>query len=147
MNARFTRAAVVAEARRWIGTPYLHQASLRGIGCDCLGLVRGVWRQLVGDEPEAPGAYSPDWAEAGQAERLLGAAARHLILLEAGAAGPGDVVLFRWRSGLPAKHAAILGGAATMIHAHDGAAVCEVAFAPWWQRHAAHAFSFPGAGN
>ena len=29
---------------RWIGTPYRHQASLKGVGCDCLGLVRGVWR-------------------------------------------------------------------------------------------------------
>jgi hypothetical protein len=31
-----------------------------------------------------------------------------------------------------------------MIHAHDGAAVCEVAFTPWWRRHLAHAFRFPG---
>jgi hypothetical protein len=28
-------------ARGWIGTPYLHQASRRGAGADCLGLVRG----------------------------------------------------------------------------------------------------------
>ena len=38
------RARVVAEARMWIGTPYVHQASALGAGCDCLGLVRGVWR-------------------------------------------------------------------------------------------------------
>ncbi len=49
-----TRAAIVVTARLWIGTPYLHQASLRGIGCDCLGLLRGVWRDLYGPEPEAP---------------------------------------------------------------------------------------------
>ena len=34
--------AVIAAARGWIGTPYLHQASLKGVGTDCLGLVRGV---------------------------------------------------------------------------------------------------------
>ena len=41
-----TRAAIVAEARAWIGTRYRHQASVKGVGCDCLGLVRGVWRAL-----------------------------------------------------------------------------------------------------
>ena len=57
-----SRAAIIAEARGWIGTPYCHQASLKGAGCDCLGLIRGVWRALYGAEPEAPGPYSPNWA-------------------------------------------------------------------------------------
>jgi NlpC/P60 family putative phage cell wall peptidase len=48
-----TRTTIVAEARSWIGTPYRHQASLKGVGCDCLGLVRGVWRAVLGAEPEA----------------------------------------------------------------------------------------------
>ncbi|MGR3492459.1 MAG: peptidase P60, partial [Shimia sp.] len=52
-----------AEARRWIGTPYHHRASLRGVGCDCLGLIRGVWRAVVGEEPWELPAYAPDWAE------------------------------------------------------------------------------------
>lgn len=52
------REEIVAEARRWIGTPYRHQASLCGVGCDCLGLLRGVWRALIGPEPERIGAYS-----------------------------------------------------------------------------------------
>jgi NlpC/P60 family putative phage cell wall peptidase len=39
-----TRIRIGAEARAWIGTPDRHQASLKGMGCDCLGLVRGVWR-------------------------------------------------------------------------------------------------------
>jgi hypothetical protein len=43
-----------------------------------------------------------------------------------------------------AKHAAILSGDDTMIHAHDGAAVAEVTFAPWWRRRLAYAFRFPG---
>ncbi len=33
---------VAAEAMSWAGTPFAHQASLRGVGCDCGGLVRGV---------------------------------------------------------------------------------------------------------
>ncbi|MDA3887796.1 MAG: peptidase, partial [Allgaiera sp.] len=42
---------VVAIARFWLGTPYHDQASLRDVGCDCLGLARGVWREVVGPEP------------------------------------------------------------------------------------------------
>src|SRR5262249_34925030 len=60
----YTRDDIVAEARRWIGTPYPHQASVRGIGTDCLGLVRGVWRALHGPEAEVVPAYARDWAEA-----------------------------------------------------------------------------------
>ena len=45
--------AVVERARAWIGTPYRHQASCRGAGTDCLGLLRGLWREMLGPEPEA----------------------------------------------------------------------------------------------
>ena len=98
------RAAVVAAARGWLGTPYRHQASVRGEGADCLGLVRGVWRELVGDEPEAPPAYQPDWAEVGGEETLLAAARRWLTEVPVEAAALGDVVLFRMALGCPAKH-------------------------------------------
>ena len=47
MTHTLSRAAIVAEARAWIGTRYCHQASVKGVGCDCLGLVRGVWRACV----------------------------------------------------------------------------------------------------
>ncbi len=137
------RAEIVAAARGWIGTPYRHQASLKGVGCDCLGLLRGVWREVSGSEPERPPPYAPDWAEAGGAETLAAAARRHLVEVAPDAFAAGDVLLFRWRAGLPAKHCAIAASLATMIHAHDGAAVCEVALAPWWRRHLAHAFRFP----
>ena len=57
---------------------------------------------------------------------------------------PGDVLLFRWRSNFTAKHAAIVTASDHMVHAHDGAAVAEVAIAPWWRRRLAFAFRFPG---
>jgi NlpC/P60 family putative phage cell wall peptidase len=138
------RAEIVDAARLWLGTPYHHQASLRGVGCDCLGLVRGVWRELCGAEPEPPPPYSPSWAESLGQETLALAAARHLRPLPVTDVRPGDVLLFRWREHLPAKHCAILSGPEAIIHAHDGAAVAEVAFTPWWRRHLSHAFSFPG---
>ena len=134
---------IVTEARSWIGTPYRHQASLKGIGCDCLGLLRGVWRGVLGQEPELPPPYSPDWAEAG-ADTLVAAARRYLTEIDRRDLAPGDVLLFRWRDTLPAKHCAVVASPGSMIHAHEGASVVEVALCPWWRRHLAHAFRFPG---
>jgi len=147
--------AALGEARRWLGTPYRHQASLRGIGCDCLGLLRGVWRGLYGDEPEAVPPYSGTWAESATPgiDPLTEAALRHLVPV----AGPlvevmpraGDVLLFAFRRHLPARHCAIATGDAAMIHAHDGAVVAEVALTGWWRRHMTGVFRFPegGAGS
>jgi NlpC/P60 family putative phage cell wall peptidase len=143
-DAPIARGAIVAEARGWIGTPYRHQASLKGIGCDCLGLVRGVWRALLGSEPRRAPPYSRDWAEASGDETLARAARAHLVEIDAQTFAPGDVLLFRWRARFPAKHAAIVTAPDRMVHAHDGVAVAEVAIAPWWRRRLAYAFRFPG---
>jgi NlpC/P60 family putative phage cell wall peptidase len=136
---------IITEARSWIGTPYRHQASQKGIGCDCLGLLRGVWRASMGEQPEMPPPYSPDWAEATGAETLRDAARRHLVEIDPGAFQPGDVLLFRWRDHVPAKHCGIATAPNMMVHAHNGASVAEVAITPWWRRHLAYAFRFPHA--
>ncbi len=140
---------VVAEARAWAGTPYRHQASLKGVGCDCLGLLRGVWRGVLGPEPEQAPPYAAAWAESAAGDDPLAEAARrHLVPvptpLPVYVPQGGDVLLFAFRAHLPAKHCAIATGPAAMIHAHDGAAVTEVALTPWWRRHLAHASRFPG---
>jgi len=145
MIEQILRPRLIAEAREWIGTPYLHRASCKGQGADCLGLVRGVWRAVLGDEPVPLPAYAPDWAEATRAEQMMQAANLHLVPVELAEMAPGDVLLFRWRAHLPAKHAAILVTADRMVHAHDGAAVAEVFLAPWWRRRLAGVFAFPGA--
>jgi NlpC/P60 family putative phage cell wall peptidase len=136
---------VVDIARSWIGTPYHHQASLKRVGTDCFGLIRGVWRELygVGDDPEKMPPYSWDWAEAKDEETMLLAARRHLIEVPIEAAGAGDVMLFRYRDGYNAKHSAVLTGGGRMVHAAQGAATCEVHLGDWWLRHAAGAFMFP----
>ncbi|MFC0283057.1 DUF6950 family protein [Camelimonas abortus] len=137
------RRRIVAEARSWLGTPYLHQGACKDVGCDCLGLARGVWRAVYGAEPESPPPYAPDWAEARGAETLLAAARRHMRETPLQDAQPGDLLLFRFRAGAPARHCAILTGPQTMIHAHDGAGVVEVALTPWWRRRAVFCFVFP----
>lgn len=139
-----SREAIVVEARSWLLTPYRHQASVRGVGADCLGLVRGVWRGVIGGEPQVTPAYTPDWAEALGEETLLEAARLHLREIAPGAARAGDVLLFRMGLGSVAKHAAIVTGGDTIIHAYWGRAVCETRLVPWWRRRIAAAFQFPG---
>ena len=140
MNAR--REVIVEAARGWIGTPYRHQASLQHVGCDCLGLLRGVWRSCVGPEPELVPPYTPDWAEAQGEEALLAAALRWFVPVSE-AFQAGDVLLFRWRDDVPAKHVGIATSPTTMIHAHEGACVCEVSIGSAWRRRLVQAFSFP----
>lgn len=139
------RDAALAEAERWIGTPYRHQGSMRGVGCDCLGLVRGIWRALYGTEPEMGGAYAPDWAEATGEDRLFDAACRYMIRIEAGVAEAGDAVLFRWRPHLPAKHIAILSGDGWIIHAYQRHAVARSPLVAGWKKRIAGYFAFPPA--
>lgn len=136
-------AAVVAAARLWLGTPYLHQASCRGVGVDCLGLIRGIWRDLYGGEPERMPNYSADWAEAQGLETLRDAAARWMSPVAPEAAAPGDILLFRWRAHLPAKHVAVLSDKVRFIHACEGIPVSEVALSGWWRRRIAYVFRFP----
>jgi NlpC/P60 family putative phage cell wall peptidase len=137
------RLRVVEIARQWIGTPYHHQASAKGIGTDCLGLVRGVWRELYGFDAEVPPAYSRDWAEASGIETMLAAASRHLIAIEREQLAGGDVVVFRIRPGMVAKHSGLMTSATTMIHAMEGGPVSEVAVTNWWRRRIAAGFQFP----
>lgn len=136
---------VVAAARGWIGTPYLHQASCRGAGTDCLGLLRGVWREVLGAEPEALPAYTADWAEPSGREVLIEAAGR-LLLPAPGALAAGDVLLFRMREGAVAKHLGIAsrgGGEAGFIHAYTGHGVIESPLSGPWLRKIAGRFRFP----
>ncbi|TKT81236.1 NlpC/P60 family protein [Aquamicrobium sp. LC103] len=134
---------VVAEAMRWLGTPYRHQGAMRGVGCDCLGLVRGVWREIYGREPETSGSYAPDWAEAGTGEPLLEAARRHCIEKPIGEMEPGDLILFRWKPPHAAKHLGILFTSDSFIHAYQGHSVLISPLVPQWRRKIAGAFAFP----
>ncbi len=137
---------VVAEARQWIGTPYIHQASVRQVGCDCLGLIRGVWRSLHGAEPEEVPHYTQDWGEPQGEEVLWHAAARHLVEKPIGAdAEEGDVLLFRMRAGSIAKHLGVqseIGLTSKFIHAYAKHGVLESPLTGPWQRRIAARFQY-----
>lgn len=137
---------IVDMARNWIGTPYVHQASFKGAGCDCLGLLRGIWREVAGAEPETVPAYSMDWSEPQGDERLWRAAVRYLTPKQAGHEDAGDILLFRMRSGAVAKHigiAAMIGSDATFIHAYSGHGVRESPLSLPWRRRVVARFEIP----
>ncbi|WP_454273303.1 peptidase [Roseovarius sp. MBR-154] len=126
MAEQADRRAVIAAALAWRGTPWHRAASLRGVGCDCVGLIRGVVRDVTGVDIPAP-PWSPDWPTA-TPEPLIAAARRWLLPLDPGAAHPGDVVTLRLGH-LRAAHAGILvpGG---IVHATERAGVVRVSVPP-----------------
>jgi len=135
---------VVQAARAWIGTPYVHQASVMGAGCDCLGLIRGVWRALHGAEPEPVPRYTSDWDEPQREEVLLAAATRNLHPAPEDWA-PGQVLLFRMRQGAVAKHLGILsaeGSAPAFVHAYTGHGVVESPLSAPWRRRVVARFVY-----
>lgn len=141
--------AIVTAARSWIGTPYVHQQARKAAGCDCLGLLRGVWREVIGPEPTVIPAYSMDWSEPQGEERLWMAALRYLLPANGRDPVPGDVLLFRMRAGSVAKHLGILGRAGpdpSFIHAYAGRGVVESPLSGPWRRRIVARFEFPQGG-
>ncbi len=134
-----TRVVEIAES--WLGTPYRHQASLKGVGCDCLGLVRGIWREIYGHEPEQAGPYSQDWVECSGADSLLNAAKTHFI--SAAEMTAGTLLVFRWKPEMPAKHLGIYVGNQRFIHAYERHAVIASPLVPSWKNRIAGIFNFP----
>src|SRR5436190_857919 len=117
------RDDVVRAAREWRGTPYRHRAATLGAGCDCLGLLRGVWRSVVGDEPVALPNYASDWRRV-DGDALEQACAQRLLRAE-GEAQAGQVVLFRIGRDGHARHCGIMVSATRFIHAQERIGVVE----------------------
>ncbi len=146
---------VVELARGWIGTPYHHQGSLKGAGTDCLGLMRGLWRELYGAEPELPPPYTQTWGDYDKQETMLDAAERNLkkmVLAENGRFiprprelhwEPGALLFFRRLAGTASKHCAVLSTSDRIIHAYSGVGVRETSVGIW-DKHVAGIFRFPG---
>lgn len=145
-----SRDDIVAEARSWLGTPYRHQASMRGAGTDCLGLIRGVWRSLYGQEPEAVPAYTADWSETTGEEVVLSAASRWLRAKPLSSNDIGDVIVFRMRSTGVAKHLGLTAsrqGMTSFVHAYTDHGVIETPLSTPWQRKIVGRFEFPQGVN
>ena len=137
------RTEIVGAAQGWLGTPYRHLAATRGAGCDCFGLLRGVWRELFGEEPMDVPNYRADWRDTRHATGLAEAAGA--LLWPAGEAElPGQVMLFRLGRTLAPKHCGILVGEGRFIHAQEGLGVIEANLTEGWRRRIAGRYDFPG---
>jgi len=122
------RAAIVAEARSWLGTPYHHQARVRGVGVDCAMLLAEVYEK-AGAIPHLPTPeYPADWMLHRSAERYIGFVLEHAREITGPPQGPtplpGDIVL--WRVGRCFAHGAIVTEWPLVIHAFVRQPVQEI---------------------
>jgi len=110
------RALIVAEARRWIGTPYHHAADVRGAGVDCGMLIVRIFVDTGLCTPFDPRPYTPDWHLHRSDERYLGFVFDRCCEVEAPCAG--DIVVFRY--GRCYSHGGVVTKASplTFVHAH-----------------------------
>lgn len=118
---------VLELARSWIGTPYHHQARKKGAGCDCIGLVIGIWEELYNGLPQGIKIppYTSAWAEETKKSLMVAFAAQYLEPVPLLSRVPGDVLMFSMLRNGPTKHAGILSGGDKIIHAYQGHAVAE----------------------
>ncbi|MEO0679019.1 MAG: NlpC/P60 family protein [Pseudomonadota bacterium] len=134
---------VAACARAWIGTPYVLGAALKGAGCDCVGLIRGVFEDVTGRPAERPRGWRRDWA-AGPGLPMLAAARRNLIACPFREPRAGDVVGFRVGLGEGRlAHCGIVSAPGRVVHALERVGVVEVGLRDW-RPSLAFVFVFPG---
>lgn len=146
---QITPAAIVAQARTWLGTPFHHQGRVKGVGVDCIGLIVGVARELeltdqkgmaLADYDEANYSPTPD------GRSLKAAVCRHLAEIPVGEAVPGDLFLFRFHH--DPQHIGIVShlpdGELGIIHCHASSGkVIEHRLNDTWRRLIVAAYRFP----
>lgn len=134
---------IVNEARAWKDTPWVHQGALKGIGCDCVGMVRGVYYELTGKPVSVTIDYTRTSHLFRPEERLKNELKKYCAEIPVGEAQPGDILLFAFLN-RPAHHVGILAEN-TFIHAwEDVGKVRETPYDMVWKRLTKAAFRFPG---
>ncbi|TVO75145.1 NlpC/P60 family protein [Sedimenticola selenatireducens] len=132
-----TRADIVIEAKTWIGTPFHHQAAVKRVGCDCAGMVKGVWRELGNDVSKVPVDY-PRTPSGGNLVRILIEFLDRTVTPKA-----GDVILFTLLN--EPQHLGILTDKNTVIHAYQPfGKVVEHRLDDKWKRRVTAYYSFRG---
>lgn len=132
-----TRAEIVAEARKWLGTPYHHEARVLGHGVDCIGLILAVANAFGMEVPNQTG-----YARIPEESRLIAGLDTYTNRIELSEATAGDIVVIPFVHKM--RHLAILTDAG-MIHAHEpNGKVVEHAIDDRWRRLFRRAYRFPG---
>lgn len=133
---------VARAAEAWIGTPFQHQGSVRGVGADCLGLLRGVWQEILGETLDVP-AYSVDWMVDGNRSALFEGLARHLSF-SVKPVEPGCVLALKIGRSTQVCHVGVVDHSTkSFIHAYSGRGVIRSPLTPAWRRRIIAQFRFP----
>ena len=124
-------ARIVAEARRWEGTPYRHQGDVLGVGVDCAMILVRVFCDLGLVPMIDPRPYATDWHLHRSEEKYLSWVMDYATKVDD--PQPGDVALFKF--GRCLSHGGIVDQVTpeiTMIHADQGAGCVERAEVRRW---------------
>lgn len=152
-----TRKQVVDETLTWIGTPYHHQARIKGIGVDCAQLLVGVAKGagLINDEDlkKVPMNYSVEWNIHNREEVMLGILESMGCKPVVGTPKPGDIIAFK--VGRAHGHLGIIVTSTEFVHAElqgniKGSLngnVVRVHMAGEWAKMDKLFFTFPGVEN
>jgi len=138
------RGAIVAEARTWMGTPFHHGQALKGVGCDCIGLVVGVASALGVAEVPAwlADARFRGYARQPEPKRLLAACSEYLDELPLECVQLGDILQYTFAK--EPMHFAIVSRTEPryVIHGYQraGAVVENGATATFWRLMRAYSF-------
>ncbi len=94
---RVSRETLVAVARGWVGTPFHHQAAVKGVGCDCIGLIRGVAAELGLSQGTFDDKRYQGYSRTPNSRLLLRGLGESLTPVRGGiqVTLPGDILLFR----------------------------------------------------
>jgi NlpC/P60 family putative phage cell wall peptidase len=90
-----TAAQLIAESRTWLGTPHRHQGAIKGVGCDCVGFLKGVALETGLITPELAAKLPRDYSRqpsGAQLRRLMGSL---LVTVPFNDRAPGDHILMR----------------------------------------------------
>lgn len=102
-----TREAVVAEALTWLKTPWVHQASLKGVGADCIGALAGIGRNAGVQDPfdltDARAARFRGYGRQPDPDMILEGCREYLDEIPISKAGLGDILVMRFIDPKPPK--------------------------------------------
>ena len=138
-----TRQQIADEARKWVNTPYQHQARVMGAGVDCVQLVVGTGLATGALQLDSYFEKNKEWhgySRTPNPRSLMEFTDRYLLRVPKHLYKLGDVLVFAWRPNMP-QHFSIVSALnpTYMVHAHSHVRWCaEHVFDKEWQdRHVA----------
>ncbi len=129
------RRSVIREAKSWIGTPYKHYTSKKGVGADCALFVMQVYANLGLIKAYKPAFYPPDWAMHQPTGELFEEAVKqYCVEVPRDKVGLGDLILYYF--GKCMSHSAILIEGGMIIHSEKpiGVTVSNRSTSKWYKR-------------